>query len=181
MFKTIALSVAAVLAVSLVTILILAALKPATFRVERTASIKAPPEKIFPLINDLRSWETWSPYEKKDPAMKKTRGEAASGKGAWYAWDGNREIGKGRMEIADTAAPSRVTFKLDFERPFAGHNMVDFTLAKNGDATDVTWAFHGPNLFIGKVMSLFFNMDSMVGRDFEDGLASLKRLAEQRS
>jgi carbon monoxide dehydrogenase subunit G len=139
----------------------------------------APPEKIFAFINDFHSWGTWSPYEKKDPAMKRTVSGAASGKGAVYEWEGNKEIGKGRMEITETSPPSRVTIKLDFVKPFEAHNIVDFTLEANGDSTNVTWAIHGPSPFISKVIGIFCNMDRMIGKDFEAGLADLKTIAEK--
>jgi uncharacterized protein YndB with AHSA1/START domain len=156
-----------------------AAAKPDTFRVERTASIKAPPETIFPLIDNFDNWEAWSPWEKKDPAMKRTRSGAASGKGSVYAWDGDKNVGKGRMEIADASAPSKVTLKLDFEKPFEAHNIVNFTLEPRGEATNVTWAMHGPVLFLAKIVHMFIDMDRMVGRDFEAGLVTLKALAEK--
>ena len=157
-----------------------AAAKPDTFSVERTASIKAPPERIFPLIDNFDNWGAWSPWEKKDPAMKRTRSGAASGKGSVYAWDGDRNVGKGRMEIADAAAPSKVTLKLDFEKPFAAHNIVNFTMEPKGDATSVTWAMHGPVPFLAKIVHMFLDMDRMVGQDFEAGLANLKGLAERQ-
>jgi carbon monoxide dehydrogenase subunit G len=170
--------IALVVVVLVAAVLIYAATKPDTFRVQRSASIKAPPEKIFPLINDLHSWGAWSPYEKKDPAMKKTYSGAANGLGAVYEWEGNKDIGKGRMEIAESSPPSRVMMKLDFVKPFEAHNIVEFTLEPNGDSTDVTWAIHGPSPYMSKVMCLFFDMDSMVGKDFETGLANLKTVAE---
>jgi uncharacterized protein YndB with AHSA1/START domain len=159
-------------------LLVAAATKPDTFRVQRAARIKAPPEKIFPLINDLHRWRAWSPYEKKDPTMKRTLNDIASGKGAVYEWEGNKDVGKGRMEIADTSPPSKVIVKLDFVRPFEAHNIVEFTLEPNGDSTHVTWAIHGPSPYISKLMGIFINMDSMIGRDFEAGLANLKTVAE---
>jgi len=168
-----------VLAVGLAGILVLAAAKPDMFRVERAASIKAPPEKIFPLINDFDRWGAWSPYEKKDPAMKRTRTGPASGKGAVYAWQGNGEVGVGRMEITDSAAPSRVALNLDFSEPFEAHNLVEFTLEGKGDTTKVTWAMRGPVPYVAKVVHVIFDMDKMVGRDFEAGLANLKALAEK--
>jgi carbon monoxide dehydrogenase subunit G len=161
--------------------LIYAATRPDTFRVERTATIKAPPERIFPLINDFQRWGAWSPFEKKDPAMKRTLSGAPSGSGAVYEWDGNKEIGQGRMEIVESLPPSRVTLKLDFTRPFEAHNIVDFTLEPRGDSTQVTWAIHGPSPFISKVMGIVFNMDKMIGKDFEAGLAALKTVSEQQS
>jgi uncharacterized protein YndB with AHSA1/START domain len=141
--------------------------------------INAPPEKIFALINDLHRWGSWSPYEKKDPTMKRTHSGAANGKGAVYEWEGNRDIGTGRMEITDTSPPSRVSIKLDFIKPFEAHNNVEFTLEPNGHSTNVTWALHGPASYTSKVMSVVFNMDRMVGKDFEAGLAGLKAVAER--
>jgi len=155
-----------------------AATKPDRFRVQRTTSIKAPPEKIFALVNDLRSHGLWSPWEKKDPAMKKTYSGAASGEGAVYEWDGNKNIGKGRMEITETSPSSKVTFKLDLIKPFEGHNIAEFTLDADGDSTNVTWAIYGPSPFLSKVVSLFCNMDRMIGREFETGLANLKTITE---
>ena len=178
MIKRIAFGAAGLLVVAIGVVLALAATKPDTFRVQRTASVKAPPEKIFALINDFDRWGAWSPYEKKDPAMRRTRSGPSSGKGAVYAWEGNGDIGMGRMEIADSAPPSKVTIKLDFIKPFEASNIVEFTMEPDGDSTTVTWAMHGPAPFISKVMQVFFDMDSMVGRDFEAGLASLKALAE---
>jgi len=177
MLKTIAIAVVVILG----GFLIYAATRPDTFRVERTATIKAPPERIFPLINDFQRWGAWSPFEKKDPAMKRTLSGAPSGSGAVYEWDGNKEIGQGRMEIVESVPPSRVTLKLDFTRPFKAHNIVDFTLEPRGDSTQVTWAIHGPSPFTSKVMGVVFNMDKMIGKDFEAGLAALKTVSEQQS
>ena len=112
----------------LAAILGFAATKPGTFRVERAKSIQAPPEKIFDLINDFHRWVSWSPWEKLDPAMKRTFAGAASGKGAVYEWAGNSKAGQGRMEITDAAPGSKVTIKLDFLKPFEGHNTAEFTL-----------------------------------------------------
>jgi uncharacterized protein YndB with AHSA1/START domain len=170
--------VALVVAVPIVAVLGFAATRPSTFRVQRTTSIKAPPEKIFALIEDLHRWTTWSPYERKDPAMRRAHSGAARGAGAVYEWEGNKDVGQGRMEIVETSAPSRVSIRLDFVRPFEAHNVVEFTLEPRGDSTTVTWALHGPMPFVTKVMSVFFSMDRMVGTDFETGLASLKAVAE---
>jgi uncharacterized protein YndB with AHSA1/START domain len=160
-------------------VLIYAATLPDTFRVERSASIKAPPAKIFPLINDVQAWKGWSPFENKDPAMKRAFSGPPSGKGAIYEWEGNREIGKGKMEIVESVPPSKVVFDLHFIEPFEGHSKAEFTLVPQGDSTNVTWAMHGPNTYIGKVIGVFCNMDEMIGREFETGLASLKAAAEK--
>lgn len=158
-----------------------AATKPNQFRVQRTTRIKAAPEKIFPLVSDLHAHGLWSPWEKKDPAMKRTFSGAARGVGAVYEWEGNKNIGKGRMEVAEVSPPSRVAFKLDFIKPFEAHNIAEFTLADGGGATDVTWAIYGPSPLLTKVMSLFCSMDNMIGREFETGLANLKMITEAES
>ena len=168
-----------VLVVAVGAVLVLAAMKPDTFRVQRAASIQAPPEKIFPLINDFGRWAAWSPYEKKDPAMKRAFGAATAGKGAVYEWAGDKNVGKGRMEIAESAAPSKVILKLDFSEPFEAHNIVEFTMTPKGGATEVSWDMHGATPYLAKIVHVFFDMDRMVGRDFEAGLASLKALAER--
>ena len=175
MFKMIAM----VAVVLIAAVLGLAATKPDTFRVERSATIKAPPEKVYVLLNDFHQWSQWSPWERLDPAMQRSHGGAPSGVGATYAWEGNKKVGKGRMEIVDSVAPSKVTIKLDFLAPFEAHNTAEFQLKSQGDATTVTWAMTGPNMFLGKVMSVFASMDSMVGKDFESGLANLKAVAEK--
>lgn len=174
MLKTIGIVVVVLVAA----VLILAASRPDTFRVQRSASIQAPPEKVFAYINDFNRWGAWSPWEKKDPAMKRTFGAVTSGKGAVYAWEGNQDVGQGRMEIAESVPPSKAVIRLDFVKPFEAHNIVEFALEPRGDATDVTWAMHGDTPFFAKIIHLFINMDRMVGRDFEAGLANLKAAAE---
>jgi uncharacterized protein YndB with AHSA1/START domain len=178
MFEIIAI-IAAVLAIAIAIVLILAATKPDTFSVQRATTIKAPPERIFPLINDFHEWASWSPYENKDPAMKRSFGGAASGRGAVYAWQGNKNVGSGQMEIMDASAPSKIVIKLDFFTPFEGRNTAEFTMLPQGDATNVTWLMHGPAPFMSKLMQVFINLDNMIGKDFEAGLANLKRLADK--
>jgi uncharacterized protein YndB with AHSA1/START domain len=169
--------IGALLLVAVALVLVLAAMKPDTFDVRRTASIKAPPEKIFPLINDMHQFNTWNPFEKKDPG-KGTYSGPASGKGASYAWKSD-QLGIGSMTIADANEPSRVAIKLDFVKPFEAHNNVEFTLIPKGNATEVTWAMNGPVPFMAKIIHVILDMDKMVGSDFEAGLANLKALAEK--
>jgi hypothetical protein len=175
MFKTIALFAVVALGI----LLIYAATRPDTLRVQRSASIRAPAEKIHPLINDLQRFNTWNPYEKKDPNLKGSYRGPASGPGAGYDFEGSKEVGKGSIEIAESSAPTKVTMKLDMIEPFEGHNVVEFTLTPRGDSTDVTWAMQGPSPFMAKLMGVFINMDRMIGRDFEAGLANLKSVAER--
>jgi uncharacterized protein YndB with AHSA1/START domain len=171
--------VAAVVVVLLVALLGYALTKPDRFRVERTTSINAPPEQIFPFIVDFHRWSAWSPWEKLDPTMQRAFSGAPQGTGAVYAWDGNGKVGSGRMEIIGATAPSAITIKLDFLKPFEAHNLAEFTLRGNGGSTNLTWAMHGSNSYLAKLMSVFVSMDSLVGKDFEAGLANLKAAAEQ--
>ena len=171
--------IAAVLAIAIVIILILASTKPATFSVRRSAVVQAPAEVIFPLINNFHQWARWSPWEKRDPAMKRDYSGAESGKGAVYAWDGNKNVGSGRMEILEASAPSKVVIKLDFFKPFEAHNTAEFTMLPQGGATNVVWVMHGPAPFMSKVMQVFMSFDKMIGKDFETGLARIKSVSEK--
>jgi uncharacterized protein YndB with AHSA1/START domain len=177
MFEIIAV-IAVVLALAIAGVLILAARKPDTFAVERAASINATPEKIFSVIDDFHQWRSWSPYEGKDPDMQRSFSGAASGKGAVYTWNGNRNVGSGRMEILDAPPPQKVVIKLDFFTPFEGHNTAEFTLLPQGSSTNVKWLMHGPCPFMMKIMHVFIDMDNMIGKDFAVGLANLKRVTE---
>ena len=172
-------NIAVILVLLIVAVLVIASTKPDIFTVQRSTDIKATAEKIFPFINDFHRWKAWSPYEDKDPAMEKTFGAVSSGKGATYAWSGDRNVGQGNMEIADTVPPLSVQLNLEFVKPFKCRNTVEFSLKPNGSETRVTWAMQGPVPFPAKVMHVFINMDRMVGRDFEIGLARLKEAAEK--
>lgn len=167
------------LAVLVAALLAFAATKPDVFRVERSASIQAPPERIQAILSDFRGWQAWSPWEKLDPAMKRTYSGAETGRGSVYAWEGNRDVGQGRMEITD-AEPSRVAMNLDFVKPFEAHNQVEFLLAPKAGATEVTWKMQGPVPYVAKIVHVFLNMDAMVGGQFETGLTNLKRVAESK-
>lgn len=175
MIKKILLIVVALLAA----LLIYAATLPDTFRVQRSATIKASPEKVYALIEDFNGWRSWSPWEKLDPAMKRTMSGAPKGKGAVYAWDGDKNVGAGRMEIVESSPPSKVAIQLDFLRPFASRNTAVFTLEPKGDATNVSWVMQGPSTYVTKLISVFASMDSMIGKDFEAGLANMKAIAEK--
>jgi len=167
------------LALAIIILLVIAANKPDAFRIQRSATINAAPDKVFPLINDFHNWPAWSPWEKLDPALKRTHSGVPSGKGAIYEWEGNKKVGQGRMEITESAPPSRIIIKLDFIKPFSANNTTEFTLAGQGGSTNVSWAMTGKQPFMFKVMSIFMSMDKMVGKDFEAGLASMKAIAEK--
>ena len=166
--------------VAIVVILVLAAMKPSDFVVERSVTINTTPEKIAPLINDFHNWDEWSPWVKLDPAMKTSFSGASTGVGSVYEWEGNSKVGKGRMEIR-SIQPAKTSIKLDFLKPFEGHNTADFVLEPEGNsATRVTWVMYGPLNFIpGKLMSVFTTMDKLIGDDFQRGLANLKAAAEK--
>lgn len=175
MLKKLVIAVVVILAV----IAGLAAMQPDTFTVTRSITIKAPPEKIIPLVNDFRNWQSWSPWEKLDPNMQRTFSGADSGTGAVYAWQGNSDVGKGRMEITGQELPFKVTVKLEFIEPIASTNITDFALVPKGELTTVNWTMNGPMMYITKIMSVFTSMDKMIGKDFEKGLAQLKAVAEK--
>ncbi|HWX01486.1 SRPBCC family protein [Collimonas sp.] len=175
MLKTIAI----VIVVAIAAILGYATLRPDDFRVQRSITIKAPPEKIFALIDDFHAWGSWSPFEKLDPGMKRSFSGAASGKGAAYAWDSSGKAGAGSMEIKESTPPSKVLITLDFTKPLEGHNTAEFSIDTQGDSSKVTWAMYGPSPYVAKVMGIFFSMDNMIGKDFESGLATLKSVAEK--
>lgn len=175
MFKIIAI----VVSIFVAAVLIYAATKPGMFRYERSAFIQAPAEKLFALINDFHQWPAWSPYEKLDPAMRRSYSGTTSGKGSVYSWEGNNKAGSGSIAITDTIPPGRIVMKLDMLKPFEGHNVVEFTLTASGNGTNVTWSMNGPTPYISKLMGVFFNIDKMVGGQFEEGLTNLKRVAER--
>lgn len=175
MLKKLVIAVVVILAV----IAGLAAMQPDSFTVTRSITIKAPPEKIIPLVNDFRNWQSWSPWEHLDPNMQRTFSGAASGTGAVYAWQGNSDVGKGRMEITGQELPFKVTVKLEFIEPIASTNITDFALVPKGELTTVNWTMNGPMMYLTKIMSVFTSMDKMIGKDFEKGLAQLKAVAEK--
>ena len=166
-------------AVVIVALLIYAATKPDSFRVQRTKEINAPAERIFPLIANLKSMNTWSPFAEADPAIKISYSGPESGKGAAHTWSGNSKVGEGRIEIIEAAPSARVALRLVMVKPMKADNAVEFTLAPNGRGTNVTWAMSGKQPLLGKLMSLFIDCDRMVGSQFEKGLGSLKAIAEQ--
>ena len=155
-----------------------AASKPDFFRVERSTTIGTSPERIFPLINDFHNFGRWSPWEHLDPQMQRSITGPPSGQGASYAWSGNAKAGAGRMEILESSPSTRVVMKLDFIKPFEGHNTAEYTLAADGASTTVTWAMYGPTPFVSKVMQVFVSMDKLIGKDFERGLSQMKAAAE---
>lgn len=172
-------NILAVVVVIVVALLIFASTRPNTLHVTRSAVVNARADEIFPLLNDFHRWGSWSPWERLDPDLKRQYSGAESGVGAIYNWEGNKKVGAGRMEITDSAAPSRVVIKLDFLKPFEAHNTTEFGLEPKGLATNVTWTMRGPNSLMSKVMGLFMNMDRLIGTDFEKGLANLKEVTEK--
>jgi hypothetical protein len=158
-------------------LLFVVSLQPATFHVERSISINAAPEAAFAQVNDFHAWSAWSPWEKRDPNMKRTYAGAPAGVGATYAWVGNEEVGEGRMTIVH-GEPTKIMIRLEFLKPFAATNTATFTFSKTPAGNKTTWAMDGNNDFFGKAMHLVMDMDKMVGPDFERGLAALKSAAE---
>jgi hypothetical protein len=175
MLKKILVGVAGLLLV----LVVIVALQPSAFRIERSITMAAPPEQAFAQVNDFHAWKAWSPWEGKDPALRRTFSGPGSGVGAAYAWAGNDEVGEGRMTIEESVVPSRIAIKLEFLKPFAATNRAIYGFAPTAGGTKVTWSMEGNNNFVMKAFGLFMDVDKMLGRDFERGLASMKAIAEQ--
>ena len=166
------------LAVILVILVLVIALQPATYQVERSANIAAPAAAVFAQVNDFHKWNAWSPWAKIDPAMKQTFAGAPAGTGAVYTWAGNKAVGAGRMEITESQPSNLIKIKLEFLEPFAATSTTEFTFTPQGNQTAVKWKMSGENNFMAKAFSFFMNMDKMIGGDFEKGLAQMKAAAE---
>ena len=157
---------------------VIVAMRPSDFRVERSAVVSAPAPVVFAQVNDLHNWDAWSPWAKLDPAAKQTFEGPRAGTGAAFAWAGNNQVGEGRMTITESRPNELVRFRLDFVKPFAGINAAEFTFKPQGDQTAVMWTMSGHQNFIAKAICMFMDMDKMVGRQFEQGLAQMKSVAE---
>lgn len=168
-----------IVAIAIIALLAYAATRPSSFRLQRSISIDATSETIAPFIADFHKWQSWSPWEGLDPNLKRSFSGSATGRGAIYAYDGDKKVGAGRMEILESS-PQRILVQLDFIRPFKANNKAEFSLTPSGETTTVTWAMFGPQPFMNKLMSIFLNFDKMIGPDFERGLAKLKDLAERQ-
>jgi hypothetical protein len=178
MLKKLAVSLFLLITIAVVAVLSIAATRPATFHVERSLSMTAPPEAVFAVLNDMHRFHEWSPWQKLDPAMKIKYEGPSSGPGASYSWVGNKDVGEGRMTILDATPSSSLTQKLEFIKPFEETCAVKFTIAPEGPGSRVTWGIDGNNNYMSKVMCLFVSMDAMMGKDFESGLSNLKQVAE---
>ena len=170
---------AVVLLTAIAVVLLMAAARPASFEVRRTRTIAAPPDRIFALVRDLRAFNTWNPYARKDPSLLGSYTAVSEGKGAAFTFAGNGDVGKGSIEIVDSAPPSRVTMTVRMHEPIEAANTVDFVLEPVAAGTRVTWAMHGRVPYPAKVLHLSLDVDGMVGRDFDAGLASLQALVER--
>lgn len=174
-------TLAAVAAV-IVVFLIVVALQPSDFRIERSATMRAPAPAAFAQVNDFQNWQAWSPWEKVDPALKRQYEGPKAGTGAVYAWQGNKDVGEGRMTIMESRPAEVVRIKLEFFKPFAATNTAEFSFKPAGaDTTAVTWSMAGQNTFLSKAISLFIDMDRMVGGMFDQGLTQMKAIVERRA
>lgn len=166
------------LAALIVVFVVVVALQPADFRIERRATLNAPAATVFAQVNDFHLWNAWSPWAKIDPAMQQSFTGAAAGKGAVYTWNGNKDVGEGRMTILESRPAELVRINLEFIAPFKATNLTEFNFKGSGNQTEVIWSMTGTNDFMLKAVGLFMNMDKMVGNDFERGLAQLKSVVE---
>ena len=179
MLKKTSVRVALGVAAALVVLLIVIATRPSTYKVERSATVAAPVDVVFAQVKDFRKWSAWSPWAKRDPQMK-TKFEGNQGEvGAMYSWEGNDDTGSGKMTITALKPDERVDFKLEFFKPFESTANNGFTVEPDGAGTKITWFMGGDNTFMGKAFSLVMDMDAMIGKDFEQGLGDIKKIAEE--
>jgi uncharacterized protein YndB with AHSA1/START domain len=183
---SIALKILSVLAILVLAVLAYATTRPDRIHLQRSILIAAPPETIFPLLDDFHNWKAWAPGDKDDRTMARTYSGAARGMGATSEWRGSGSTGAGRMAITDEVPHTRVVVTVDFARPFVAHNINTFTLEQVGPGTltspqltKVTWSFDGSNVYLMRVMGVFVNLDHFMGKHFEDGLANLRAAAEK--
>jgi len=174
-------AIAVAVFVLIVALILFISTRPAVFRVERSAQISAPGDVVFSIINDLHQWHRWSPWEKLDPNMQKTFEGPTTGPGSSHAWKGNKKVGSGRNTILDSKSPEFISMKLEMFAPFACTNQVTFRLAPVDGGTKVTWIMEGRNNFMAKGFSCIMNMDKMIGKDFEEGLANLNTVTQSAS
>jgi uncharacterized protein YndB with AHSA1/START domain len=160
-------------------VLVVAATKPATFNIEKSVMIQAPPGKVFALVEDFHNWPEWAAQDREDATMQRTYGGAASGLGAVSDWTSKGSAGAGRMTITAATVPSKVDVVVDWKRPFKVRNTHEFTMTPIGDETQVTWVAEGTNLYVMKMMEVFVGMNGLMGRHFEAGLENLKKAAER--
>ncbi|HYV36065.1 MAG TPA: SRPBCC family protein [Gemmataceae bacterium] len=168
------------IAIIVLVFVVVVAMRPAEFRIARSASVSAPPSVAFAQVNDFHNWDAWSPWAKLDPAAKNTFDGAPAGTGAIFSWDGNSKVGAGRMTMTESRPSDLIRIKLEFLRPFKATNTAEFTFKPEGDQTVVTWSMTGRNNFVFKAFGLFMNMDKMLGGEFEKGLASMKAVVEAK-
>ena len=166
------------IAVVIVLLILIVATRPSQFRVSRSARMTAPPDRIFPQVNELHKWEAWNPWGKLDPNTKLVYAGPPAGVGASYTWAGNNQVGEGMSTIINSQPNERVLLRLDFAKPMKATNMAEFTFVPDGSQTVVTWSMTGKYNFVGKAFGLFVNCDTMIGGQFEKGLAAIKSLVE---
>ena len=167
-----------IVAVVVVLFVVIVALRPAEFRVERSTMMSAPPAVVFAQVNDFHQWEAWSPWAKLDPAAKNSFEGPSAGTGAIFRWAGNKQVGEGSMTIVESRPDEFIRIKLEFLKPFANTCAAEFTFKPEGNQTAISWSMTGKNNFMSKAVGLFMNCEKMVGGQFEKGLAAMKSVVE---
>ena len=176
--KKILLWIAVVVVVLVIAFVCIVALQPSHYHIERSATVNAPAPVVFAQVNDFHKWQAWSPWAKLDPNMKQNFEGPSVGTGAVYSWNGNSQVGEGRMTITDSRPSDLIKIKLEFIKPWTATNATNFTFTPQADQTAVKWTIDGDNNFMGKAFGLFMSMDKMIGGDFEKGLTQMKSIAE---
>ncbi|MEP6787817.1 MAG: SRPBCC family protein [Acidobacteriota bacterium] len=179
MIKKAILGILALIVIIVVIFCAAVSMQPEDFKITRSATMNASPDKVFEQVNDFHKWDAWSPWARLDPTMKTTYSGPVSGTGSSYSWVGNNEVGEGKMAITASHPSEHVAIDLEFIKPFAAKNVTEFMFKPDGDKTTVTWTMAGKNNFVAKGFNMVMNMDKIVGSDFEKGLAQLKTVVEK--
>ncbi len=179
MVKKVLITLAILIVALFVGLFVLISLQPSTFMVQRSATMAAPPAEIFAQVNDLAAWHAWSPWSKLDPNPKRTFSTPSAGKGATFSWAGNDAVGEGSLTITESRPNELVELDQVFIRPFEGKARMTITFAPEGAGTLVTWRMDGANGFFGKALCMVIDMDTVLGKDFGEGLANMKALVEK--
>jgi len=159
-------------------ILIYILVKSNKYTISQTKFIKQTPEKIFPYINNFKSWHDWASWEDIDPNITRIYSDNPKGVGATYEWISKQPNMHGKMTITETMPSNKILIKIDFIKPARGSNTIEFDLKNFGEGTLVTQSMCGKHTFAARLMNVFSTIDKSIEKQYDKGLSKLKKLVE---
>jgi len=177
MLKKILIALAALVLIFVVVV----ALQPSEFQMDRSTTIAAPQADVFAQVNDFHKWDAWSPWAKLDPQAKVTFEGPPEGEGTVMTWSGNSEVGEGKMTLTESRPNELVKTRVDMVKPFEGTSTSEFTFKPEGDQTAVTWSVAAHHNFMEKALCLVMGGKTMMSDLMEKGLAQMKSVVESKS